>query len=247
MKITFSLGAAAVCVVLFANLTVYAQSDKDFEDLRTLYIDEKYEKLISKGERYMGKSDTRKDPAPYLYMSKAYFELSSMEDMAEDYPPEKTFANALKWATKYRKKDPEGVLFRENDMFFEELKKTALLDAAGFMSDQKYSRAKRYYDAITKFDPDDAGAWLLLGYCQMQMRSMTEAGMTYKKAGEVLHSTDVTRLNAQDKKTLREGGINYAEYLVAEGKRDSARTTMDLLAPALEGDSQFDMLYRKVK
>lgn len=247
MKIKFCFGIVAACVLLFANMNVYAQSDEDFEDLRNLYIDEKYEKLISKGERYLGKTDTRKEPAPYLYLSKAYYELSRMEDMKEEYPPEKTFANALKWATKYRKKDPEGVLFRENELFFEELKKTALLDAAGFMSDQKYSRAKRYYDSMTKFDPDDAGAWLLLGYCQAQMRSMTEANMTFKTAGEVLHSTDVSNLNIQDKKTLREGGINYAEYLIEEGRRDSARATLDLLAPALQGDSEFDMLYRKVK
>ncbi len=247
MKLTLMRFGALCMFVFLASLKLQAQQDRDYEDLRKLYIDEKYEKVIAKGEKYLGKTDSRKEPEPYMYMAKAYYEISRMEDMHEDFPPEKTFANALKWAGKYRKKDPEGVLFRENDLFFEELKKAALEEGAGFMADQKYSRAKRYYDGITKFDPNDAGAWLMLGNCQVQMRSMTEASMAYKKAGEVLHSSDVTKFNAQDKKTLRIAGIDYAEYLINDGKRDSARSTLDLLAPALQGDAQFDMLYRKVK
>lgn len=247
MKVKSMLAIAAICLAALASNTVQAQKDSDYEDLRKLYIDEKYEKLISKGEKYLGNSDTRKEPEPYMYLAKAYYEISRMEDMNEDYPPDKAFANALKWATKYRKKDPEGRLYRENDLFFEELKKAALEEAAGYTADQKHSRAKRFYDSVTKMDPEDAGAFLLLGLTQVEMRSMQEASMTFKKAGEVLHTIDVGSVNAQDKKTLRLGGIDYAQYLINEGQRDSARTTMDLLAPALAGDAQFDMLYRKVK
>lgn len=247
MTIKYAIGCALFGLVLAAPAVLSAQTDNEYDDLRTLYIDEKYEKLISKGERYIGKSDAKKDPAPYLYLAKAYYEISRAEDMHEEWPPEKAFANALKWAVKYRKKDPEGILFRENDLFFEELKKTALGDAAGQMSDQKYSRAKRFYDSITKFDPENIGAYFLLGLCQMEMRSTTEANMTFKQGDELLRETDVTRMNALDKKTLRDGGIAYAEFLIAEGRRDDATETLDLLAPALAGDSEFDMLYRKVK
>ncbi len=245
MKINQAL--ALTVYLLFIVAAASAQTDKDYQDLRTLYIDEKYEKLIAKGERYLGKSDSRKDPAPYLYLSKAYYEISRMEEMHDEYPPEKSFANAMKWATKYRKKDPDGVLFRENEMYFEELKKSALEEAAGYMADQKYSRAKRLYDGITKFDPDDAGAWLLLGLCQMEMRSMTEANMTLKKAGEVLHDADVSSYKAQDKATLRNGGLGYVNYLIEEGRRDSARSTLDLLRPALSGDQEFDLIDRRAK
>jgi hypothetical protein len=247
MKVMIAPIAAVLLLTAAIFNPVQAQKDEDYEDLRKLYMDEKYEKLISKGEKYLGDSDTRKEPEPYMFLSKAYYEISRMEDMHEDFPPDKAFANSLKWATKYRKKDPEGVLYLENEIFFEELKKSALEEAAGFNADQKFSRAKRFYDSITKFDPNDAGAWLLLGLTQIEMRSMMEASMSFKQAGVVLHAIDVGAVNAQDRKTLMWGGIDYGQYLINEGQKDSARTTLDLLAPALQGDNQFDALYRKVQ
>jgi hypothetical protein len=226
---------------------ISAQDDSEFEDLRNLYMDEKYEKLIAKGEKYVADDDTRKNADPYLYISKAYYEISRLEQYNEDYPPEKAFANALKWASKYRKKDPEGALFAENDLYFRELKETAMQEAAGFMSDGKYSRAKRYYDAICKFDPEDPGAWLMLGYSQIQMKSMTESKLAFKEAGNVLHSIDVTRLNSVERKLLLLGTMNYSEYLVEESMRDSARATLNLAAPALEGDAEFDQMVKRVR
>ncbi len=243
---TFKRSILLLSILMTAGM-LHAQTDAEFEDLRNLYMDEKYEKLIAKGEKYVENDKTRKDAEPYLYLSKAYYEISRNEKYNEDFPPEKAFANALKWASKYRKKDPEGALFTDNDLYFRELKQSAMQEAGGFMTDQKFSRAKRYYDAICKFDPEDPGAWLMLGYCQIQMKAMTEAKMTFREAGKVLEAKDLETLNSVERKILREGVLNYSEYLVQEGMRDSARVTMNLAAVVLEGDSEFDMLYRKVQ
>lgn len=221
--------------------------DEEFEDLRILYMDEKYEKLISKSERYTANDDTRKKPEPYLYLSKAYYEISMREEFNEDYPPEKAFRNAMKWAAKYRRKDPEGILFAENDLYFQELKRSAVSEAGGLMSDQKYSRAKRYYDGICDFDPEDAGAWLMLGYCQLQIRNKVEAERNFQEAGKVLHTRDMTSLNSTERKLLLEGVVTYSDYLVTEGMRDSSRATLELAKPALDGDAEFLMHYNGKK
>lgn len=231
------LAASLICVA------IVSKSQDQFEDLRILYMDEKYEKLISKSTNYVENDKTRKSPEPYLYMSKAYFEISQREQYNEDYPPEKAFRNAMKWAAKYRRKDKEGILYYDNDMYFQELKKSAINEAAGLMSDEKYSRAKRYYDGICDFDPEDAGAWLMLGYCQLKIRNVTEAKMNYKQAGVVLNTRDMTTLNSTERKLLLNGVVTYSEYLTTEGMRDSARTTLELAHPALEGDSEFLMHY----
>lgn len=238
----------AAAFVIFTNLAKAQeeQTEDQYEDLRVLYMDQKYEKLISKAEHYVENDKTRKDAAPYLYLSKAYFEMSQNEEYAEKYPPDKAFRDALKWASKYRRKDKEGVLFKENDFYFQELKKSAIEEAGGLMSDQKYSRAKRYYDGICDFDPNNAGAWLMLGYCQLQMRATQEAKMAYTEAGKVLSTQPMESLNSTDLKLLREGVLNYADVLVNDGMRDSAKTVLDLAKPALDGDSEFDMYYKKV-
>ena len=241
-KIQIVIAAAFVFVAGFAK----AQED-EFSDLRILYMDQKYEKLISKAESYVEKDKTRKSPEPYLYLSKAYFEMSQSEEFADKYPPDKAFRDALKWASKYRRKDKEGEIYDENDFFFNELKRSAIEEAGGLMSDQKYSRAKRYYDGITDFDPNDAGAWLMLGYCQMQMRSMQEAKITFVEAGKVLRTANMDKLNSTERKLLLNGVINYSDYLIEEGMKDSARTTLDLAKPALDGDSEYEMYLKKVK
>ncbi len=242
MKLLIKISFAAGLVLA----SIYSKAQEDFDDLRVLYMDEKYEKLISKAERYADDDDLRKSPEPYLYLSKAYYEISQLEEYNEKYPPEKAFRNALKWAAKYRRKDPEGALFEENDLYFTELKKSAITEAGGLMSDQKYSRAKRYYDSICDFDPEDAGAWMMLGYCKVEMRNVREADMDFKEAGKVLHTRDMASLNSTERKLLREGVLTYSDYLVEQGKKDSARTTLDLAKPTLEGDAEFMMYYNKL-
>jgi len=230
---------------VFLLTAQYGYSQEEFEDLRNLLMDEKYEKVISKGENYVDNDKTKKDPTPYLYISKAYYEMSRNEKYFEDFPPEKSFSNAIKWAAKYRRKDPEGALFEENDLYFRELKESAIREAGGLMSDGKYSRAKRYYDGICDFDPTDPGAWLMLGYCQLQIRNVTEAKLNFKEGGKVMYTRDMSTLNSVERKLLRDGVLNYVEYLNTESMRDSARATLNLAQPVLDGDAEFDMVYKK--
>ena len=240
-RVQMIIAVALLFVAGFAK----AQED-EFQDLRVLYMDQKYEKLISKAEAYVAKDKTRKSPEPYLYLSKAYFEISQSEEHNAKYPPDKAFRDALKWASKYRRKDKEGEIYDENDFYFNELKKSAIEEAAGLMSDQKYSRAKRYYDGITSFDPGDPGAWLMLGYCQVQMRAMQEAKLTLIEAGRVMHTANMEKLNSTDRKLLLSGVTYYSDYLIEQGMKDSARTTLDLARPALDGDSEYEMYLKKV-
>ena len=241
----FRIQIVTAAIFLFIGGIVKAQDD-EFQDLRVLYMDQKYEKLISKAEAYVNKDKTRKNPEPYLYLSKAYFEISQLEEYSKKYPSEKAFREAMKWATKYRRKDREGEIYEDNDFYFNELKKAVIEEAAGLMSDEKYSRAKRYYSSITTFDPDDPGAWLMLGYSQVKMRAMMEAKVALEEAGRVMHRVDMTKLNSVERKLLLDGVLGYSDFLLEQGMRDSARTTLDLAKPALEGDTEFDMYINRI-
>lgn len=247
IKNEMKLRVQIIIAAVFLLFTGFAKAqDDEFQDLRVLYMDQKYDKLISKAEGYVNKDKTRKNPEPYLYLSKAYFEISKLEEYNKKYPPEKAFREAMKWATKYRRKDREGEIYDDNDFYFNELKKAVIEEAAGLMSDDKFSRAKRYYSSITSFDPDDPGAWLMLGYSQIKMRAMMEAKIALEEAGRVMHRVDMTKLNSVERKLLLDGVLGYSDYLMEQGMRDSARTTLDLAKPALEGDPEFDMFFNRV-
>lgn len=244
MKKIFQLTLFLGAFFFASTSTIVAQ--EEFEDLRILYMDGKYEKLISKAEKYTENDKTRKSAEPYLYMSKAYYEISLDEEMHEEYRPDKAFSTALKWAKKYRRKDAEGALFEENDLYFRELKEAAFREAGGQLADEKYSRARRYYDAVADFDPEDPGAWLMLGYCQMKERNVREASMSFEEAGKIMTTRDLSTLNSVERKIFLKGVMNYSDYLVTESMRDSARTTLEMSVPALEGDAEFDAAYGKL-
>ena len=59
---------------LLTFLPLHAQGD--YEDLLVLYVDEDYEKCISKAERYTERDQTRRDALPFLFLSMCYFEIS---------------------------------------------------------------------------------------------------------------------------------------------------------------------------
>lgn len=233
-------------LLLLLVVKTNAQTENTYEDLLILYVDEDYEKLLSKATKYTENDKTRKDPAPFLYVSKAYFEMSRDEQYAEKYPADKALRDALKWAAKYRRKDRDGSLYDVNEMYFEELKKVAVAEGAAQISDQNYSRAKRFYDSITDFDPSDPGAWLMLGYCQVQIRANTEATMSFKSAGEALASKDLESLNEVELELLKSGVIEYAQYLKGSGMRDSAVTLLDMAKPAFEEDPEFKLVYSEI-
>lgn len=245
MKKKFQI-ALILSIFAFGYQTKSLAQDDEFEDLRILYMDGEYEKLIRKSEKYTEKDDTRKDASPYLFLSKAYYEISMDEKYHEDYRPDRAFRDALKWAKKYRRRDPEGALFEENDLYFRELKESAFRSAGAQLAEEKYSRARRFYDAIADFDPEDPGAWLMLGYCQMQERNRREAEMSFQEAGKVMAGRDLSTLNSVEKDIFLQGVMKYSDYLVTESMRDSARTTLEMAIPALEGDPEFDAAYQKL-
>jgi len=245
MKKRFQITLLLSIFTLGIAVSSFAQ-DEEFEDLRILYMDGEYEKLIRKSERYTDKDDTRKSGEPYLFLSKAYYEISMDEKYHEDYRPDRAFRDALKWAKRYRRYDPDGALFEQNDLYFRELKESAFRSAAAQMAEEKYSRARRFYDAIADFDPEDPGAWLMLGYCKVKERNAREAKLSFEEAGKVMTTRDLTTLNSVEKDIFLQGVMKYSEYLIEESMRDSARTTLQMAVPALEGDPEFDAAYQKL-
>ena len=217
-----------------------------WDDLLILYVDEKYDKLLTKAESYTNADKTTKEPMPYLYASKAYYEMSKNEKYAKDYPPEKALKAALKYAAKYRKKDKEGQYFDDNKDYFDELKEVTLEEAENLVMKEDWIKAKRNYDAITDFDPADAGAWMLLGYVNLK-QNITEGKLNIKKSAELFRSLDFKSLSYIDKRCVKFGLINYAQFLKTKGLADSARTTLNLGLPYLKDDKEYSVVVDDMK
>lgn len=168
-------------LMLFLTVSnLYVKAD-NFDELLILYVDEDYEKCISKAEKYMDKRSTRKEPLPYLYASMAYYEMSQLPRYQDDYP--KAFKEAMKLAVKFIRKDREGQYINEHEWYLPELIRVAHESSLNYYQDDKAIMAVAMYTYILMIDESDLAANVMMYVCYMQQNKRSKA---YKAEQEIL-------------------------------------------------------------
>jgi len=176
-KLLFLLPAMLFCIKSTAQ-------SPDYKDLLTLFVSEKYEKCLDKAEGYSLSDNTKKDPLPYMYMSRCFFEMSKRDEFKEKFPG--AFKDAMKFLSKYSSKDKERKYYSEYEDFFTAIRLAAISEAETMMDTQKYSKAKQLYDQLLDLDPNDVGAKIMMALV-----------FTYNKAKK-----EAEAANAESKKML---------------------------------------------
>jgi len=218
-----------------------------YDDLLILYVDEEYEKCISKAERYSDKEETRRDALPYLYQSMCSHEMSKLDKYTSDPEFKYVGRDALKYAAKYRKKDKDLEYFRNYEDYWAELN-TVAMDMGFMLFDEgSYSKAKRQFQRMVTYYPENAGAWQMLALTQLKMNaardaaeSMKEYQMAFANLGEF------ERLPKDQQRLLREGMVRYTERLRTKGMVDSARTTIAMGKDHFIENPEFKALYEEL-
>jgi hypothetical protein len=244
MKHYILLLAAAGTFTL--GLPVNAQSGKSYDDLLVKYVDEKYEDCVAKAERYTEMESTQKDPLPYLYMSMCLFEMSKIPKYQEMEDFKKADRDALKFAEKYRKKDKDKEYFDNYSDFWSELNTMAQESGLNeYESGPKgMSKAKRFFDAMTGYYPENPGPWLMLALCQYSTNLVKEGDENVKKFRKALEDAgSITALPEDQKKILKSALVHYAEYLGGKGDRSGAKAALDLGKDAFMDDPEFKVAY----
>jgi tetratricopeptide (TPR) repeat protein len=221
---------------------VFAQSDKDYKDLLTMFVSEKYEKCLYKAEGYTLADDTKKDPLPYLFMSRCYYEMSKREEFKEKYP--NAFKDALKYASKYGSKDKEKVHMAEYEDFFAELRKAAQAEAETMMDTEKFSKAKQIYDQLLDLDPNDAGAQLMMGLAFTGLKSKKEAETAIAKAKQILTEKKAGQSKEQ-LQLLRDAITRHATALSVSNKT-LAKEWLDLGLEYFPEDKEYKVTYDSI-
>jgi hypothetical protein len=209
--------------ILLVTITAFSSSltaqEKEYEDLWVLYIDEDYEKLFKKAQSITENENTRKEAMPYLFVSMANFEMSKDEKYAEDYP--KAFKDACKYASRWRKKDKEGVTVYDNKDFIAELREKAGEEAEGFVEDGSFSKAKGYYKYMAEFDPTDPGSLLMYAFVRKKLNDFSGAQESLDSFEEIMSS--LGKRDSGSMRLLKYALIRYSEDLYREGNKTDAK------------------------
>ncbi|MFT4678559.1 MAG: tetratricopeptide (TPR) repeat protein [Flavobacteriales bacterium] len=228
-----------ILVFAFIGLSTFAQGD--YDDLLEMLVDEQYEKLLYKAEKYTLTDKTKKDALPYLYMSMAYYEISKDEELSVEIP--KSFKQSLKYAGKFRSKDKEDAYFAEYQEYLDQLRQRAVQEADPAMDQEKYTGAKLYYKYLVKFDETDPGAWTLQGYCELRLKRKKEAAESLAMAKQIISESGVGHLSDIQMDIFKTALIMLAEGLDEMGDRTQAREWMELGLDYFKEDNEYLVTY----
>lgn len=234
------------CVLSIAAVHPVQAQGKQYDDLLVKYVDEKYEECVTKAERYTEGESTKKDALPYLYMSMCLFEMSKIPKYQQMEDFKKADRDALKYAEKYRKKDKDKEFFNNYEDFWAELNTMAQENGLNeYESGTKgMSKARRFFDSMTGYYPENPGPWLMLALCQYNgnlTKDADESVKTYQKALEA--AGGISALPEDQKKLMKSALINYAEYLDGKGDKSGAKAAMETGKDAFMDDPEFKGAY----
>ncbi len=166
-RLTFLLS-----LLFFANM---AKAQVDAEALLSLWIDQKYDKLVLKAMKYTEKDDTKNEPLPYLYAAKAFFRISLDETWLEKNEEFKNARKeALNYAAKYKKKDKNGTFTTEAEEFFAEMKPVIYEEAMNDFDKGDYKKQGTVMKKVTEFDPNYIGGYFGYGLNLYGSQNKTE-------------------------------------------------------------------------
>ncbi len=248
-------------LVLF-SLLLYAgvQTSKaqEYEDLMLLWVDQKYEKLVEKAERYTQRDKTKNHPLPYLYLAKGLYRISLDDKLKTQDRFKRAENEALSYVVKYKKKDKGGTYKADADQFISEMKKTYFEQAENFVEGKDYRKALSIMKKVVVFDPENAGVWLVKGVCEIEMKNKGEGEKNTAKGIEMVKTMqDFNDLLEVDQDFLRFSLIAYTEFLMRNNNRSTAQgvislgypyfqKTEDDLGQPIKGNIDYIELYNKV-
>jgi tetratricopeptide (TPR) repeat protein len=230
---------ALLILALTFGPTIQAQTDNDYKDLLTLFVTEKYEKCLYKAEDYTLDERTKKDPLPYMFMSRCFYEMSKRDEFKEKYPD--SFKNAMKYISKYGGKDKEKKYLSEYEDYIAEIRGAAIAQAETMMDTQKYSKAKQLYDQLLDIDPNDAGAQLMMGVVQGLMKAKKESEAAIAKAKTILAEKKAGQ--APEELNLLKYALTMHATNLAATSKDAAKEWLDLGLEYFPEDREYKVTY----
>jgi len=233
----------ALTLLWFTGNGSFAQKHV-YDDLLVLYVDEAYEKCLAKADRYTERDDTRRDPLPYLFKSMCYHEMSKLEKYTSQHEYRFADRDALKFAALYRKKDKQKEFFNNYEDYWSELNTYAMSSGITHYEMGDYSKARRVFDRMVVYMPENAGAWRMRALCQERMnlkRDATESRKLFDDAYAAIG--DPASLPTDQRRLLRQALIMEAEHLLATGQRAEAKAVMALGEDSFMGNAEFKGLF----
>jgi len=233
--------------LIFSTTTLLSFGQKSYDDLKILYADGNYEKLIKVATKYTSDEDTRKDAMPHLWMARGYYKISIA---GSDDPEDKNaFKDAVGAISKFLKmdKDGEAMTDPENSEFVETMQAALYEQISNEIATENFRKAYSWVIKYNKISNNSLGAKYLEAACKFRTDDKSTAFTMWRdcevEAGKVTSRED---WSPTDLNILKTGVLESAECLVSARQVDKAKVLVNKIAPWFEDDEDFKAAYNEI-
>lgn len=217
----------------------------EYNDLRILFADANYEKLITQATKYTEKESTKNDALPYLWLSKGLYGISQKGEVDEIY--KNAFKESISALGNFRKKDKDGSLYQENIEYVDKLKKAVIESVMNEIDAKAYKKAVPMLTKYYKISPDDLGAKYLEAACKFRDADKSGANTIWKESEKKLAAlTTIDNWTETDKLLFKTGVLQSAECYIASKQVDKAKTLLNKVKQWYEDDEDFMAKYNEL-
>ncbi len=236
MKKLFSL-----LLLIFSVSALNAQPPK-YDDLKILYADANYEKLVKVADNYTLKDDLKKDVLPFLWLAKGLYKISLSGTGDEKF--KNAYKDAIAALSKALKNDKDGTGLEDHMEFVNEFQMSMVTTVENDLGAKDYNKASAWVLKYYKITKNPIGAKYLDGAMKYRKADKGGANTAWKEADLMLQKiTSIDDWSEADKKMLMYGALETAECYIASKQREKAKTLLNKVAQWFEGDETFKEKY----
>ncbi len=237
----YILSLLSLCLIALAGNA----QPPSYDDLKILYADANYEKLVKVAEKYTDKDDTKKDPIPYYWMAKGLYKVSLLG--TEDEAFKNAYKDAINYLGKALKYDSEGSINSEFEDFVYEFQMSLV---ERIKNDIAAGDSRKAYVWILKYNKasrNTVGALFMEGANKYASKDRAGARSAWKEAEEELEKLDgLDGFSPADRELLKVGILWTAESYISMRQEDMAKELLGKVAQWFEGDEEFKEKYDEI-
>ena len=217
----------------------------EYNDLRILFADGDYEKLVRASEKYTMNDKTKSDALPHMWMGRGLYKVSLSGSDNEKY--KNAYKEAIGEVGKSIKYDKSGDVQTEYAEFYEEFKNSLVETIRNEVEIPDYKKASTWILKYYKINMTSIGAKYLEGVCKYRNSDKGGANTAWKEAETMLKSvSNIDDWSKAEKDMLMLGVMHTADCYVSSKQTEKAKAVMGKVAQWYEGNEEFKTKYDEI-
>jgi hypothetical protein len=236
--------AISLFFFLITCLVLNAQPPK-YDDLKILYADANYEKLVKVAENYTLKDELKKDVLPFLWLAKGLYKISLSGTDDEKF--KNAYKDAIAAISKAIKNDKDGSQLADHMEFVQEFQQSMVTMIENDLAAKDYNKAAGWVVKYYKVTKNPVGAKFLDGASKYRKADKGGANTAWKEAEAMLGKiTSIDDWTDADKAMLKHGVIQTAECYITSKQKEKAKSILNKVAQWYEDDADFKAKYDEI-